>query len=114
MYQRSQAPTEAPQVSGENTPEFKQAMLSALTPIADDNPNIDYITLEGSILDLHYRQPVSQVRYNDDASFFAMAFSREKESQLGRSDVVVRCIEDNLIRAEVTAQNGQVLSIKEL
>ncbi len=114
MYQKSQQPYETPRLSEEYSSEFKQAVLNRLTPLADSNPNIDYINLDGSILDIHYRRPVSKAQFRDDASTFAAEFSNEKKAQLGRSDVIVRCISQNLIRVEVSADNGRVVGIQEL
>lgn len=114
MYQKSQQPYETPELTEEYSPDFKQAVLNRLTPLSDINSNIDYINLDGSILDLHYRRPVSKAQFRDDASAFAAAFSNEKKEQLGRSDVIVRCIYQNLIRVEVSAENGRVVGIQEL
>lgn len=113
MYQNSQEPA-TPVLKGEYSPEFKKAVMASFEDFLDDSPNIDRISQDGSIIDIHYKNKVGRNQYRLDASIVAESFSRTKQQLLDNGDVTARCIYDNLIQLEASARNGRVDNITEL
>ncbi len=113
LYRTSQEP-EVPKLEGEFSPQFKKAVMNSVEDYVQDNPDIARLVLDGSILDIHYRNRVGKNQYRLDASIIAENFSKTKLQLLNSGDVIVRCIYDSLIQVEATAENGRVTDIKEL
>ena len=113
LYRTSQEP-EVPNLEGEFSPQFRKAVLASFEDYIDENPDIDRFVLDGSILDIHYRNRVGKNQYRLDASIIAENFSKAKLQFLNNGDVIVRCIYDSLIQVEATAENGRVTNITEL
>ena len=113
LYRTSQEP-EVPNLEGEHSPQFRKAVLASFEGYIDENPDIDRFVLDGSILDIHYRNRVGKNQYRLDASIIAENFSKSKLQFLNNGDVIVRCIYDSLIQVEATAENGRVTNITEL
>ncbi|MEM8484039.1 MAG: hypothetical protein AAF564_00760 [Bacteroidota bacterium] len=113
LYRTSQEP-EVPVLEGEFSPQFKKAVLNSLEDYVQDTPEIDRLVLDGSILDIHYRNRVGKNQYRLDASIIAENFSKTKLQLLNNGNVLVRCIYDSLIQVEATAENGRVTNINEL
>lgn len=98
----------APAQLGEYSPYFKKMVLTSFEDYITRNPQIDRITVEGSILDIHYRQRVSRNQYRLDASIVAEQFSHTKMRHMNNGDVLVRCIYGELVRVEAIAHQGQI------
>ncbi len=113
MYRKSYEPV-TPELSGEYSPQFKKSIIASLENFIVSNPDIQRMSLDGSILDLHYTNKVAKNQYRQDASLVAESFSRNKLQLLDDGDVTVRCIFNNLIQIEVIAENGRVVKITEL
>ncbi|MFK7847803.1 MAG: hypothetical protein AB8G77_21100 [Rhodothermales bacterium] len=113
MYQNSQEPA-TPVLKGEYSPEFRKAVLTSLEDFLNDSPNIDRLSQDGSIIDIHYKNKVSTNQYRLDASIVAEHFSRTKQQLFDNGDVMARCIYNNLIQLEASARNGRVDKITEL
>ena len=93
---------------GEYSPSFKKSVLTALENYIDRNPQIERITVEGSILDIHYRHRVSTNQYRLDASIIAEQFSDVKWTMLNNGDVLVRCVYDELVRVEAISDGSRI------
>ena len=113
VYRDSQEPV-TPKLEGELSPEYRKTIVSSFEDFLDQNSNIDRLSLDGSTLDIHYKNKESKNIYRLDATFVAESFSNRKYQLLGNSNVLVRCIHDDLIQLEATAQTGRVVEIKEL
>ena len=113
VYRDSQEPV-TPKLEGELSPEYRKTIVSSFEDFLDQNSNIDRLSLDGSTLDIHYKNKESKNIYRLDDTFVAESFSNRKYQLLGNSNVLVRCIHDDLIQLEATAQTGRVVEIKEL
>ena len=92
---------------------YDRSILNAIDPLVADKPNIQNITLDGSLIDIHYIRDQPIVQYRRDASEIAEAFSRRKMNLTSDGNVTVRCIHNDLIRLEATASNGRLVNLQE-
>ena len=108
LYRKS-LQDEAPRREGVYSPEFRQAVMVELEDFVSDNPDIERIELDGSILDLHYRYKVGRGQFRLDAEYAARTFSNTKRRLLDNGEVTVRGISNSLIQIEVVARDGQIV-----
>ena len=113
MYKKSQEPVST-EIQGAYSPDYITSIMSSVDPYVNQRPNIQRVNLDGSVLDLIYSEDQSIEKFREDASIIAEVFSRRKQELTSDSEVTVRCIYNNLIRVEASAENGRVLSIQQI
>ncbi len=96
----------------ESSPEYINEITRSFNEMADSYEELSHVTLDGSILDVHYNSRVSDSQFRIDVSGIAISFSKEKLELLGVSGVTVRAVYDGYIMAQASARKGEVTSIE--
>jgi hypothetical protein len=95
----------------ENSAEYKQQVYDHMKVVVDD-PDIDGIYTNGSLLYINFIKPQSKSEYQLVAKTNAVKFSKFKLSKLGVSGVTVFCTYNGNVHAQSSARKGVVTSSK--
>lgn len=99
-------------VSPERDSAYVAFILDSFAPVANQYDDISHFSLDGSILNAHYPQPVERFVYQEHAKMLAERFSELKASRLRVSGVTVRAVHDGRVMAQADARGGKVTGIQ--
>ena len=95
-----------------NSDDYETKILTTFQEMANAYEEITHVTLDGSILDVHYSQRVSTSQFRQDAAGIATSFSKKKLELTGTSHVTVRCVFRGRIYAQADAARGKVTNVE--
>jgi hypothetical protein len=98
-------------LSKEDTVEYQSAVYEHMKVVTED-PDIDSIRVDGSLLYINFIRPQPTNEYRLVAEMNAVKFSNFKKSQTGVSGVTVICTYNGKVFAEASARKGRITESK--
>lgn len=95
----------------ESSPQYQQQVYDHMKVVVDD-PDIDGIRVDGSLLYINFIKPQNKNEYQLVARTNAVKFSNFKKEKLGVSGVTVFCTYNGKVYAQADARQGEITSLK--
>lgn len=95
----------------ESSQEYENQVYEHMKVVTED-PEIDGIRVDGSLLYINFSKPQSRSEYQLVANTNAVKFSNFKKQKLGVSGVTVFCTYGGKVYAQASARKGQVTKVK--